>query len=262
MVLGVNLPATSTEPGATTGDEVLTLEYFDNLGKSQDLDVTFSPTVPTTAPASNEWTMQVRDRAQGGALIGEATLAFQDTPAAGGTIGAVTATTGTYDAATGNLTIAASSGPIAMTIGRPGGYGAMTQLSDSFAPGAIQKDGAPPGNIVQIDIDPNGLVNALFDTGITRTLYQVPLADVPNPNGLIALDNQAYRPSNTSGAFFLWDAGTGPTGDLVNYAREESTTDVAAELTDLIQTQRAYSSNAKVIQTVDEMLQETTNIKR
>ncbi|MGR3199374.1 MAG: flagellar basal body rod C-terminal domain-containing protein, partial [Paracoccus sp. (in: a-proteobacteria)] len=26
--------------------------------------------------------------------------------------------------------------------------------------------------------------------------------------------------------------------------------------------QRAYSSNAKIIQTVDEMMQETTNIKR
>ena len=36
----------------------------------------------------------------------------------------------------------------------------------------------------------------------------------------------------------------------------------ATELTSMIQTQRAYSSNAKVIQTVDEMLQETTNIKR
>jgi len=39
--------------------------------------------------------------------------------------------------------------------------------------------------------------------------------------------------------------------------------DVAAELTNMIRTQRAYSSNANVvIQTVDEMLQETTNIKR
>jgi flagellar hook protein FlgE len=37
---------------------------------------------------------------------------------------------------------------------------------------------------------------------------------------------------------------------------------VAEELTQLIVTQRAYSSNAKVIQTVDEMLQETQNIKR
>ena len=58
------------------------------------------------------------------------------------------------------------------------------------------------------------------------------------------------------------NAGDGPTGEIIGFAREESTTDVAGELTQLIQTQRAYSSNAKVIQTVDEMLQETTNIKR
>jgi flagellar hook protein FlgE len=51
-------------------------------------------------------------------------------------------------------------------------------------------------------------------------------------------------------------------GDVVSFALEESATDIAAELTNLIVTQRAYSSSAKVIQTVDEMLQETTNIKR
>lgn len=106
------------------------------------------------------------------------------------------------------------------------------------------------------------MVNVLYDTGITRTVYQIPVADVPNPNGLTALDSQTYLVSRDSGEFFLWDAGAGPTGDIVNYAREEFTTDVASELTDLITTQRAYSSNAKVIQTVDEMLQETTNIKR
>ena len=85
---------------------------------------------------------------------------------------------------------------------------------------------------------------------------------MPNPNGLITLNNQAFQVSPDSGSFFLWDAGDGPTGPVVGYAREGSATDVAAELTNLIQTQRAYSSNAKVIQTVDEMLQETTNIKR
>jgi flagellar hook protein FlgE len=69
-------------------------------------------------------------------------------------------------------------------------------------------------------------------------------------------------PSVDSGSFFLWDASDGPTGDILGFALEESNTDVASELTSMIQTQRAYSSNAKVIQTVDEMLQETTNIKR
>ena len=106
------------------------------------------------------------------------------------------------------------------------------------------------------------MLRATYDTGFVRTLYQIPLVDVPNLNGLTALNSQTYQVSTTSGSFFLWDAGDGPTGSIAGYAREGSTTDVAAELTDLIQTQRAYSSNAKVIQTVDEMLQETTNIKR
>ena len=90
----------------------------------------------------------------------------------------------------------------------------------------------------------------------------MPLVDVPNYNGLTALNNQTFAISPDSGNFYLWDAGDGPTGDVLGYAREGSTTDVATELTNLIQTQRAYSSNAKIIQTVDEMLQETTNLKR
>lgn len=49
---------------------------------------------------------------------------------------------------------------------------------------------------------------------------------------------------------------------MVGYALAESTTDLGTELTDLIRTQRAYASNANVIRTVDEMLQETTNILR
>jgi len=79
---------------------------------------------------------------------------------------------------------------------------------------------------------------------------------------MVSLDYQTFLPSADSGAFFLWNAGDGPTGEIAGFTREESSTDVAGELTNMIQTQRAYSSNAKVIQTVDEMLQETTNIKR
>jgi len=116
--------------------------------------------------------------------------------------------------------------------------------------------------LTSIEVDTNGFLRASFDSGINRVLYQIPLVDVSNVNGLEALDQQSYRVSPDSGSFFLWDAGEGPTGDIVAFAREESATDVAGELTQLIQTQRAYSSNAKVIQTVDEMLQETTNIKR
>ena len=105
-------------------------------------------------------------------------------------------------------------------------------------------------------------MRASYSSGFSRVIYQVPVADVHNFNGLRVLDNQTFALSRESGSMFLWDAGTGPTGGIEGFAREQSTTDIAAELTQLIQTQRAYSSNAKIIQTVDEMLQETTNLKR
>ncbi len=262
MSIAVNLPAIETDATASGDPQSLSVEYIDNLGTSENIDITFTPTIPGTG-SSNEWTMVLTDAASGGTVVGEYLLEFSDARTGGGTLLDVTTVSGgLYDDVTGFLDVNVSSGPISIDIGSLGDNGGMTQLSYSFAPTSITKDGSPVGNINGIEVDGNGYVRALFDTGISRVVYQVPLVDLPNPNGLIPLDNQTYLPSPASGSFFLWDAGDGPTGDIVSFAREESTTDVAGELTNLIQTQRAYSSNAKVIQTVDEMLQETTNIKR
>lgn len=262
MRLGVNLPATATEAGASGTALPVSVEYFGNLGTSESLAITFTPVVPANG-SSNQWNLKLRDSAQGGALVGEYTLTFDGTRSNGGSLSSVSAVSGgAYNASTGVLNLAVAGGPLAVTIGKLGDPNGLTQLSDSFAPTDITKDGSPVGNLTVVEVDEDGYLNATYDTGFTRRLYQIPLVDVTNLNGLQALNNQTYQVSATSGAFYLWDAGDGPTGAVVGYAREGSTTDVVAELTNLIQTQRAYSSNAKIIQTVDEMLQETTNIKR
>ncbi len=265
--MGVNLPGTDTTSGSAGDTRQLSIEYFDNLGTSQSIDVAFTPTVPPSGdPASNTWTMVLSDSAQNGAVIGEYTVEFDDSRNGGGTIQnviqGVPPVGGGWNSTTGAFTVDVLGGPIEIDIGAQGTGSGLTQLSDNFAPTAISKDGSPVGNLVSVEVDANGYVHANFDVGITRTVYQIPLIDLPNPNGLLSHDNQLYSTSAESGSFFLWDAGDGPTGDVVSYALEESATDVAAELTQLIQTQRAYSSNAKIIQTVDEMLQETTNIIR
>ncbi len=262
LFLGVNLPATQTAAGAKGDSLPLSVEYFGNLGTSESLEVTFKPTIPATG-SSNTWTMEIRDSAQDNALIGSYRLEFDSSRGSGGTLASVTTLSGgAYDPATGALALTVAGGPLTVTLGKPGDADGLTQLSDSFAPVAIKKDGSPVGNLTGVEVDENGYLTASYDTGFIRRIYQIPLVDVPNMNGLTSLSNQTYQVSLGSGSFFLWDAGTGPTGKLVGYAREGSATDVAAELTNLIQTQRAYASNAKVIQTVDEMLQETTNIKR
>lgn len=262
MTLAVNLPATETDFAADGSSQELSVEYYDNLGTSESIQIEFVPTIPATG-SSNEWTMIMRDTASGGAVVGEYTLTFDDSRDDGGTLATVTTVSGgSYDTLTGTMIVDVAGGPMEINIGIVGEADGITQLSDQFAPVTIAKDGAPVGNLTSVEIDANGYVHAFFDTGISRTIFQVPLVDLPNPNGMIAMDHQTYMPSPASGTYFLWDAGEGPTGDIISYAREESTTDVATELTNMIQTQRAYSSNAKVIQTVDEMLQETTNIKR
>ena len=264
MTLGVNLPATETEAGAAGDTSELSVEYYDNLGTSENINITFTPTVPATG-SSNTWTMTMRDSVDPAVIIGEYTLEFADSRTAGGTLLSVTPTGvagGPYDPVLGTIIVNVDGGPMEIDIGLIGDSNGLTQLSDNFAPISISKDGSPVGNMTNVEVDPNGFVFAYFDTGITRVIYQVPLVDLPNPNGMVALDQQTYRPSVDSGSFFLWDASDGPTGDILSFALEESNTDVAGELTSMIQTQRAYSSNAKVIQTVDEMLQETTNIKR
>lgn len=263
MHLGVNLPATSTEVGASGEPFDLTVEYFGNLGTSEELNYTFTPMVPTTGTASNTWTMTITDSASGGAVVGEYTIAFDPSQASGGTLASVTPISGAaYDATTGTIPLGVAGGTISLDLGKIGVAGGMTQLSDTFAPVSMTKNGSPVASLISVDVDQNGNLYAVYDQGFSRLVYQIPVIDVPNPNGLMAMSNQTFQLSAESGPFYLWDAGDGPTGSVMGYSMEESSTDVAVELTQLITTQRAYSSNAKVIQTVDEMLQETTNIKR
>ncbi len=261
--LGVNLPAESTLPTANGDPFTLPVEYYDNLGRAQNLTYTFTPVI-NAGGATNEWTVNAVDGA-GDPDVSIATfnIIFNDNEGNGGSIASVTPGTGmSYDAATGQITFNVAKGPINTFIGRIGDNAGLTQLSAPFSPYNVNKDGAPIGDLQSVEIDSQGFLEAVYDTGFRQVLYQIPVADVPNINGLQALNNQAYAVSQDSGDVYFWDAGSGPVGSLVGFALMESTTDVATELTNLIETQRAYSSNAKIVQTVDEMLQETTNLKR
>ncbi|UWQ62645.1 flagellar hook-basal body complex protein [Leisingera caerulea] len=263
--LTANLPASETDLGASGDPVEQVVQYYDNMGRSEELTITYSPSVatPPATTGTNEWTMEIVDSATGATVIGEYTLTFDDASSTAGTLQSVaTVTGGAYDATAGSITINVAGGPVEINIGVIGEQSGMSQLGEEFVPGTTEKDGTAVGSFVAIEINEAGEVIAEYDSGDQKVIYKVPLADVSNINGMRALDSQTYMPTDESGDFYLWDAGDGPTGEILGYAQEESAVDVATELTDMIQTQRAYSSNAKVIQTVDEMLQETTNIKR
>jgi flagellar hook protein FlgE len=269
--LNANLPATETQAGAAGVALPVTVEYFDNLGASQTLAISFTPTVPPVgSPQTNTWTMEIVDQASG-LSAGTFEVVFGDAPPSAGmpvsvtqTVAGTPPTSTVYDSASGVVTLDLGTQVIAMGIGStsPTGPQNLSQLSSTFSPVGVSKDGNPAGTFTGVSVDEKGYLYASYSSGFSQVIYQIPVVDVPNFNGLKVLDNQSFALSRESGSMFLWDAGAGPTGGMLGFAREQSTTDIAHELTQLIQTQRAYSSNAKIIQTVDEMLQETTNLKR
>jgi len=199
--LAVNLPATSTEDVSTGEMETLSIEYFDNLGKSANINIEFTPDVPAPGdPATNFWTMTIYDSATGAAPIGTYTLEFDGARGAGGTLLQVLPDAGPngYDGVEGTFTVDVAGGPLEFDIGALGDSNGLTQLSDAFAPVSISKNGTPVGSLTAVEIDANGFVRASFDIGINRVLYQIPLIDVPNVNGLETLDSQTMLQETTN----------------------------------------------------------------
>jgi len=111
-----------------------------------------------------------------------------------------------------------------------------------------------PANTIDVHINQSGLVQAhVAGTEEYQDIGQLTLANFANPAGLDALGGNLYRASPASG-----EAATGLPGDpgLGTVAQgylEQSNVDPVKEITELIQAQRAYEMNSKVIQAADDM---------
>ena len=108
----------------------------------------------------------------------------------------------------------------------------------------------------------DGTVYAVFKNGAREPRFKLMMADVANPSGLEPLDGNAYAITQNSGPLLRRFAGDSGIGTIRSYAVEGSNVDIADELTSMITTQRAYSANASIVTTSDQMLQELTNLKR
>jgi flagellar hook protein FlgE len=151
---------------------------------------------------------------------------------------------------------------ITLDVGGSVGNGGLTNFNSPSVLGTTQVDGTPFGSLASVDVDDNGFVTAVFSNGLTRRIYQIPMATFPNVNGLVAERNGVYRLSAEAGPLALRPAGSGGAGDINSRALESSTVDLAEEFSQLIITQRAYSASSKIITTADEMLDELIRLKR
>ena len=143
-----------------------------------------------------------------------------------------------------------------------GAAGGLTNNDSPSALGTSQIDGTPFGSLASVDVDDDGFVTAIFTNGLTRRIYQVPLATFGNVDGLLPEHGGVYRLGPGAGALSMRGAGISGSGTIQARALEASTVDLAEEFSNLIMTQRAYSASSKIITTADEMLDELIRLKR
>ncbi|MBN9527592.1 MAG: flagellar hook protein FlgE [Alphaproteobacteria bacterium] len=151
---------------------------------------------------------------------------------------------------------------IALNFGTNGLADGFTQFDSASALINSTVDGSVSGTFTGVSINDQGVVQALFDNGTRRNIYQIPVVTFINPDGLQSGQGNLYLETQASGTGNINVAGTGGAGFTKANQLEQSNVDLATEFTNMIVTQRAYSANGKTIQTADEMLTEIINLKR
>lgn len=120
-----------------------------------------------------------------------------------------------------------------------------------------------PQDAVAIDISQDGIVTAqMAGDGATIELGQIELAKFVNPGGLEARGDNLFAETEASGMPFYGNPGMESFGVIRQGFLEQSNVDIVNEMVRLIEAQRAYETNSKMVQTAEDMMSMTNQIKR
>lgn len=126
----------------------------------------------------------------------------------------------------------------------------------------VSQDGYPPGTLQGVAVSGDGVLTGRFSNGQVQELYVISLSDFASPWGLKRNGGNLFSQTRESGDAVTGRANTGRLGSVASNSLETSNVDMAREMVEMIQTQRGFQANSKVITTADTMLSEVIQLKR
>ncbi len=118
-----------------------------------------------------------------------------------------------------------------------------------------------PQERTSVTIAKDGIVSVNVPGQDSQQVGEIQVARFANVAGLEALGGGLYRANERSGEATVGTPGNDGSGELLQNVLEGSNVDVAEELIAMIMAQRSYELTSKAIQTADEMLQATNQLK-
>lgn len=250
--LNLNASATAGPPPAQFSSSI---EVFDSLGASHIVTVNFTKTA-----TPNQWDYSIAFPSADvtspvtpvtGTLTFDSQGRLADPPATG-PMPAIAITGLVNGAADLNLTWQLYDGSSPR----------LTQYAQPSAVSANAQDGSPAAQLIRVGLDDGGRILAQYSDGQQIMVGQLAMASIRNPESMVAVGNNNFQLSSQSALPAIGVPGTGGRGTILGGAVEFSTVDIAREFTNLIVLQRGYQANTRVVTTVDELSQETINLKR
>jgi len=120
---------------------------------------------------------------------------------------------------------------------------------------AVQPPITVPEGTTSVTVATDGTVSAqIAGQAEASQIGQITIASFVNPGGLQAASDNFMMETGASGAAQIGIAGEGGRGHIRQGMLEGSNVNIVEELVDMIETQRAYEINSKMISSVDEML--------
>ena len=144
--------------------------------------------------------------------------------------------------------------------------GALKRSADGLI---VTSDGYPvapditlPADLRAVSINAEGEVWGSFaDRVEPEMLGQITLAGFTNPKGLEAMGSNLFVESPASGPALVGSPGEDGLGTLRQGYLEDSAVDSVREISELIEAQRGYELNAKVITAADQMMGATAQVR-
>jgi flagellar hook protein FlgE len=139
---------------------------------------------------------------------------------------------------------------------------ALTNFSTASSTIFQNQNGYERGFLQSVNVETDGTIIGNFSNGQQQALYQIPLADFINPQGLFREGGNLFSATTEAGAATLGWASEGRLGNIVPNSLENSNVDLATEFVHMIITQRGFDANSKVITTSDQVVQTAIQMKR
>ncbi|MFH0925098.1 MAG: flagellar hook protein FlgE [bacterium] len=229
---------------------VTSVNIYDSLGDRTALYVSF------TKQTVNSWSWGVS--VASGAATGSGTVTFNTD----GSLAGISGSAVTFNPVSG----AATGQSIALDLGTVGNSDGLTNFAAAnvsvSSTSSISQDGYEAGTLSNLNINEIGEIVGLFSNGINRNIAQVALASFNNTQGLQHESGNVFSETKNSGSPAVGAASEGGRGTVAPGTLEMSNAEYTALFPEMMNIQRFFQANSKVIVAYDEMSQSAINLKR